>query len=95
MSNQQPKRLVTLRITDLELHRALKTLSREPKEMGYTDQRGSVAGVITKFLSEHADHFKQVAERARSGFGVGVGFVGLGKPGSAHSVSRRSKKKRM
>ena|ERR1035438_473818 len=95
MQNQQPKKLVVLRITDLELYRALKTLSREPKGFGYTDRRGSVAGVITKFLSKHADQLKGEAERARIGSG-GSGYMGRpkGKPSSAHSVSSHSKKKR-
>ena len=92
MQNQQPKKLVVLRITDLELYRALKTLSREPKGFGYTDRRGSVAGVITKFLSKHADQLKGEAERAR----IGSSYMGRpkGKPSSAHSVSSHSKKKR-
>jgi hypothetical protein len=91
MQNQQPKKLVVLRITDLELYRALKMLSRAPKGFGYTDRRGSVAGVITKFLSKHADQLKGEAERAR----IGSGYMGpKGKPSSAHSVSSHSKKKR-
>ena len=81
-----------LRIIDLDLYRALKTLSREPKGMGYTDQRGSVAGVITKFLSKHADHFKAEAEEARrSRFSSSILF---NKPISAHAVSSHNKKKR-
>src|ERR1035441_6564737 len=64
------KRFVLFRIDDQELYRALKTLSRQPKQMGYSRQHGSVAGVIKKFLLENlAPDLKALAENARSGGG--------------------------
>jgi hypothetical protein len=64
------KRFVQFRIDDQELYRALKTLSRQPKDRGYSRQQGSVAGVIKKLLLENlAPELKALAEDARSGGG--------------------------
>jgi hypothetical protein len=84
-------KLVLLRIDDLELYRALKILSREPKYLGYTDRRGSVSGVIMKFvLMKNA---ALVKEKAASAVGGPPSWARPTSTSSAFSVSRHKSKK--